>query len=122
MRTWFRGLAGAIVVLLTPSPAVPQSQRDPVRELRNHEKVNAFGGYTTVLALAFMLLVLLYSTLAAEHFGYLIVAFFAAFSLVLSHQLAAFLAIFIMPPVLIFMLIKSRGSYLKVIIALVLGG
>jgi hypothetical protein len=85
-------------------------------------EVNAFGGYTTVLALAFMLLVFLYSTLAAEHFGYLIVAFFAAFSLVLSHQLAAFLAIFIMPPVLIFMLIKSKGSSLKVIIALVLGG
>jgi hypothetical protein len=85
-------------------------------------EVNAFGGYTTVLALAFMFLVLLYSTLAAEHFGYLIVAFFAAFALVLSHQLAAFLAIFIMPPVLLFMLIKSRGSYLKVIIALILGG
>ena len=85
-------------------------------------EVNAFGGYTTVLALAFMLLVLLYSTLAAEHFGYLIVAFFAAFALVLSHQLATFLAVFIMPPVLLFMLIKSRGSYLKVIIALILGG
>jgi hypothetical protein len=85
-------------------------------------EVNAFGGYTTVLALAFMLLVLLYSTLAAEHFGYLAVTFFAAFSLVLSHQLAAFLAVFIMPPVLLFMLIKSRGSYLKVIIALILGG
>ena len=85
-------------------------------------EVNAFGGYTTVLALAFMLLVLLYSTLAAEHFGYLAVTFFAAFSLVLSHQLATFLAVFIMPPVLLFMLIKSRGSYLKVIIALILGG
>ncbi len=85
-------------------------------------EVNAFGGYTTVLALVFMLLVLLYSTLAAEHFGYLMVAFFAAFSLVLSHQLAAFLAVFILPPVLLFMLIKSRGSYLKVIIALILGG
>ena len=85
-------------------------------------EVNAFGGYTTVLALAFMLLVLLYSTLAAEHFGYLAVTFFAAFSLVLSHQLATFLAVFIMPPVLLIMLIKSRGSYLKVIIALILGG
>jgi hypothetical protein len=85
-------------------------------------EVNAFGGYTTVLALAFMLLVLLYLTLAAEHFGYLVVTFFAAFALVLSHQLAAFLAVFILPPLLLFMLIKSRGSYLKVIIAIILGG
>jgi hypothetical protein len=85
-------------------------------------EVNAFGGYTTVLALAFMLLVLLYSTLAAEHFGYLVATFFSAFALVLSHQLAAFLAVFIMPPLLLFMLIKSRGSYLKVIIAIILGG
>ena len=85
-------------------------------------EVNAFGGYTTVLAIAFMLLVFLYSSLAIEHFGYLLVTFFAAFALVLSHQLAAFLAVFIMPPILLFMLIKSRGAYLKVVIALILGG
>ena len=85
-------------------------------------EVNAFGGYTTVLALAFMLLVFLYTPLAMEHPGYLIVTFFAAFALVLAHQLAAFLAVFIMPPVLLYLLIKSRGAYLKVVIALVLGG
>ena len=44
------------------------------------------------------------------------------FPVVLSHQLATFLAVFMMPPVLIFMLIKSRGAYLKVLIALILGG
>jgi asparagine N-glycosylation enzyme membrane subunit Stt3 len=85
-------------------------------------EVNAFGGYTTVLALAFMLLVFLYTPLAIEHPGCLIVTFFVAFALVLSHQLAAFLAVFIMPPILLFMLIKSRGAYLKVVIALILGG
>jgi hypothetical protein len=85
-------------------------------------EVNAFGGYTTVLAIAFMLLVFLYSTLAVENMGYLIVAFLAAFALVLSHQLAAFLAIFIMPPILLYMLIKSKGANLKVVIALMLGG
>ena len=31
-------------------------------------------------------------------------------------------AIFIMPPILIFMLIKSKGAYLKVVMALILGG
>ena len=69
-----------------------------------------------------MVLVFLYTTLAIENLGYLVVAFFVAFALVLSHQLAAFLAVFIMPPILLFMLIKSKGAYLKVIIALILGG
>ncbi len=85
-------------------------------------EANQFGGYTTVLALAFMLLVFLYTPLAVERLGYLAVAFLAAFALVLSHQLAAFLAVFIMPPILLFMLIKSRGKNLKVVLALVLGG
>jgi hypothetical protein len=85
-------------------------------------EANAFGGYTTVLGMAFILLVFLYLTLATEQFGYLVVTFLAAFALVLSHQLATFLAVFMLPPVLIFMLIKSRGASLKVIIALILGG
>ena len=85
-------------------------------------EVNQFGGYTTVLALAFMFLVFLYTPLAIERFGYLVVTFFVAFGVVLSHQLAAFLAVFIMPPILIFMLIKSKGAYLKVVMALILGG
>ena len=85
-------------------------------------EMNQFGGYTTVLALAFMLLVFLYTPLAIDRFGYLVVTFLAAFGVVLSHQLAAFLSVFIMPPILIFMLIKSRGAYLKVVMALILGG
>ena len=85
-------------------------------------EANQFGGYTTVLALAFLLLIFLYSPLATEKLGYLAVTFFAAFGVVLSHQLAAFLAFFIMPPVLIYMLIKSKGKYLKVVAAIVVGG
>src|SRR5665648_11311 len=85
-------------------------------------EANQFGGYTTVLALVFMLLVLLYTPLAVDKLGYLAVAFFAAFGLVLSHQLAAFLAIFIMPPILLYMLIKSKGKNIKVVLALSLGG
>jgi hypothetical protein len=85
-------------------------------------EVNQFGGSTTVLALAFMFLVFLYTPLAIERFGYLVVTFFVAFGVVLSHQLAAFLTVFIMPPILIFMLIKSKGAYLKVVMALILGG
>jgi hypothetical protein len=85
-------------------------------------EMNQFGGSTTVLALAFMFLVFLYTPLAVERVGYLIVAFFAAFALVLSHQLAAFLSVFIMPPILLFMLIKSKGAHLMVVFALILGG
>lgn len=85
-------------------------------------EANQFGGYTTVLALAFMVLVLLYTPLAVEHYGYLVVAFFAAFSLVLGHQLGTFLAAFIFPPIFLYMLIKSRGKNLKVVLALGLGG
>ena len=85
-------------------------------------EANQFGGYTTILALAFMLLVFLYTPLAVERLGYLVVAFFAAFALVLSHQLATFLAVFIMPPILLFMLIKSKGKNLKVVLALIFGG
>jgi hypothetical protein len=85
-------------------------------------EANQFGGYTTVLALAFMLLVFLYTPLAVERLGYLTVAFFVAFGVVLSHQLAMFLAVFIMPPILLYMLIKSRGKHFKVVLALLLGG
>jgi hypothetical protein len=85
-------------------------------------EANQFGGYTTVLALAFMVLVLLYTPLAVEHHGYLVVAFFAAFSLVLGHQLGTFLAAFIFPPIFLYMLIKSRGKNLKAVLVLFLGG
>lgn len=85
-------------------------------------EANQFGGYTTVLAFAFMLLVFLYTPLAVEHLGYLVVTFFAAFGMVLGHQVATFLAAFILPPILLYTLIKSKGKNLKVIVALICGG
>jgi hypothetical protein len=85
-------------------------------------ELNQWGGYTTVLGIAFLFLLLLYLPLSIEKFGYVLVTFFVAFAVVLSHQLATFLAVLILPPILIFMLIKSRGAYLKVLIALVFGG
>jgi hypothetical protein len=85
-------------------------------------EVNDWGGYTTVLGLTFILLVFLYLTLAMEQFGYLVVTFFAAFAVVLSHQLAAFLGVIMLLPILLYMLIKSKGAYLKVVVALLLGG
>jgi hypothetical protein len=85
-------------------------------------ELNLWGGYTTVLGLAFLFLLLLYLPLAVKDFGHIAVAFFVAFSLVLSHQLTAFIAVLIFPPIILYMLIKSRGTHLKALIAVILGG
>jgi hypothetical protein len=85
-------------------------------------ELNLWGGYTTVLGLAFMFLLFLYLPLAMKNFGHIVIAFFVAFSLVLSHQLTAFLTVLILPPIILFMLIKSRGTHLKALIVVILGG
>jgi len=85
-------------------------------------ELNLWGGYTTVLGLAFMFLLFLYLPLAMKSLGHIVIAFFVAFSLVLAHQLTAFLTVLILPPIILFMLIKSRGRHLKALIAVILGG
>ena len=85
-------------------------------------EMNLWGGYTSVLGLAFMFLLFLYLPLAVKDFGHVVVAFLVAFSLVLSHQLAMFLTALILPPILLYMLMKFRGRQLKALIAVVLGG
>ena len=85
-------------------------------------ELNLWGGYTTVLGLAFMFLLFLYLPLAMKSVGHIVIAFFMAFSLVLAHQLTAFLTVLILPPIILFMLIKSRGTHLKALIAVILGG
>jgi hypothetical protein len=85
-------------------------------------ELNLWGGYTTVLGLAFMFLLFLYLPLAIKGLGHVVIAFFVAFSLVLSHQLTAFVTVLILPPIILYMLIKSRGKHLKALIAVILGG
>lgn len=85
-------------------------------------EINLWGGYTSVLGMSFMVLLLLYLPSAVKSFGYLSVTFLVAFSVVLSHQLAAFLTVIILVPIILVLLIKSRGTYLKALIALILGG
>jgi len=85
-------------------------------------EINLWGGYTSVLGLAFMFLLFLYLPLAVKDFGHVMVTFLAGFSLVLSHQLATFVTVLVLPLVILYMLIKSRGTYLKALIALILGG
>jgi hypothetical protein len=87
-------------------------------------EINLWGGYTSVLGIAFVVLLLLYLPFAVKSFGYVLVTFVVAFSVVLSHQLAAFLTVIILPPVILVMLIKSRGRgmNLTAFIAIFLGG
>ncbi|MEM4142850.1 MAG: hypothetical protein QW445_01745 [Candidatus Bathyarchaeia archaeon] len=84
-------------------------------------EVNLWGGYTTVLGLSFMLLLLVYLPLARD-FGHVMITFLAGFSLVLAHQLTTFVVALVLPPILLFLLVKSRGTYFKALVALVLGG
>lgn len=85
-------------------------------------ELNLWGGYTTVLGLAFLFLLLVYLPFALKNFKHTVIAFFMAFSLVLSHQLTAFLTVLILPPIILFMFIKSRGTHFKALIAVILGG
>jgi hypothetical protein len=85
-------------------------------------ELNSWGGYTTILSLVFMVLSLMYLSMPLKSIGNTLIAFILAFSLVLSHQLATFLAVFIVPPFILMVLIKSRGNFSKALIAAVLGG
>jgi hypothetical protein len=85
-------------------------------------ELNLWGGYTTVLGLAFLFLLLVYLPLALKNLEHVVIAFFVAFSLVLSHQLTAFITMLILPPIILFMFIKSRGKHFKALIAVILGG
>ncbi|MEM2108274.1 MAG: hypothetical protein QXL10_03200 [Candidatus Bathyarchaeia archaeon] len=84
-------------------------------------EVNLWGGYTTVLGLAFMILLLLYLPSARDP-GHVMITFLVGFSLVLSHQLTTFVIALVLPPILLFLLVKSRGTYFKALVALILGG
>ena len=85
-------------------------------------ELNSWGGYTSTLSIAFMTLLLMYLALPLKSIGNTIVAFIFAFSMVLSHQLATFLAVFILPPFILVVLVKSKGHYPKALLAAVLGG
>ncbi len=85
-------------------------------------EINFFGGYTGLLGLACMVLLFFLIPLSSKGVPYTITASVMAFSLVLSHQLAAFVAAVILLPFVFFLLLRSRGLYLKTIIGIVLGG
>ncbi len=85
-------------------------------------EVNFWGGYTIVLGLVFMSLLLLYLPDIARSSSSVVVTFLAGFSLVLSQQLATFLAVFILPPFIVILLVTSKGKHSKAWIAALSGG
>ncbi len=85
-------------------------------------EINAYGGYASLLSIVFMMLTFLYLSSPAKGTGYTIIAFIFAFSLVLSHQLTTFLAVFILPPFIIVVLFRSKGHIPKALIAALIAG
>jgi hypothetical protein len=85
-------------------------------------ELNSWGGYTSLLSLAFLTLCIMYLALPLKGKGNILVAFILGFSVVLSHQLATFLAVIILAPFLLVVLFKWRGRYGKGLVAVVLGG
>lgn len=85
-------------------------------------ELNTWGGYTTALGMAFLVLLFYYAYLTTKQSAGIVVTFFVAFSIFLSHQLTAFIAIVIMLPIMLYLLIKSRGAFLMGFVAILLGG
>jgi hypothetical protein len=85
-------------------------------------EINMWAGYTSVLGIAFMLFLFLYLPLAVEHKRYMVIACVSAFALVLSHQLTLFVSILILAPVMLFMVIKSKGKNIKALFFIIIGG
>jgi len=84
--------------------------------------LNTWGGYTTALGMAFLLLLFCSSYFAVKQPGYIVVTFFVAFAIVLSQQLTAFIAVVIMLPFMVAMIIKFKSGYLKTFTAIIIGG
>jgi hypothetical protein len=85
-------------------------------------ELNFWGGYTTVLSMGFLCLLFLYLSSEKKSLGVTFIIFIFTFSLVLTHQLTTFLALFIFPPFFLVMLVKYKGRYPKAWIAALLGG
>ncbi|MCX8150657.1 MAG: hypothetical protein N3D85_04060 [Candidatus Bathyarchaeota archaeon] len=85
-------------------------------------EVNSWGGYTSILALAFMMLTFLYLALPIKTKGLTLLSFILAFSVVMSHEFALFLAVFILPPFIVFTLAKAKGQHFKALMVAILGG
>jgi hypothetical protein len=85
-------------------------------------ELNAWGGYTSILSLAFMGLLFVYLALPLKSAANLLVAFMFAFSVVLAHELTVFVLAFILPPYILIVFLKTKGGYSKALVVVALIG
>jgi len=84
-------------------------------------EINFWGGYSSLLSIVYMCLLLFYLPAKREEFFTKIIAFIFAFSLVLTHQFATFLAVTILIFYALIMLLVFRRSFTYTFILAVLG-
>jgi hypothetical protein len=85
-------------------------------------EINSWGGYPTILSLAFMCLMFVYLPSVTRSIQPALITFLVTFSVVLSQQLATFLTVFIIAPFVLVLLVTSRGKQTKWLIVALLGG
>jgi hypothetical protein len=85
-------------------------------------ELNFWGGYTTLLSLVFMILLFLYLSLGKKDIAYTLLTFIISFSLFLSHQLTTFVAFAVLSLFFLFVLVRTKAHFSKVMIAAIFGG
>jgi hypothetical protein len=85
-------------------------------------EINFWGGYPTLLSLSLMVLLFLYLSIEKKAFAHNLLIFLFAFSLVLSHQLTAFISFLIIAPFVIYAAVRFRSRSSKAWIAAIFGG
>jgi len=84
-------------------------------------EINFWGGYSSLLSVVYMCLLLFYLPAKRKEFFTKLTAFIFAFSLVLTHQFATFLAVTILIFYALIMLLVFRRSFTHTFILAVLG-
>lgn len=84
-------------------------------------EINFWGGYSSLLSIIYMCLLIFYLPTKREGFAYRLIAFVVAFSLVLTHQFATFLVVTVLVFYALVLLFVFRRSFTLTFILTVLG-
>lgn len=84
-------------------------------------EINFWGGYPSLLSIAYMYLLFLYLSPKKEGWSYKVIAFITAFSVVLTHHFATFLTIIILVFYAVISFLVFRRSFTRTFIVAVLG-
>ncbi|MBX5320461.1 MAG: hypothetical protein ACQXXG_00515 [Candidatus Bathyarchaeia archaeon] len=84
-------------------------------------EINFWGGYSSLLSIVYMYLLLFHLSTKSEGFAYKLIVFITAFSMVLTHQFATFLTITILIFYALISFLVFRRSFTRTFIVAVLG-